>query len=170
MASRRQRNGVKTVIRPAISPLVNVTETWLAQMAKDGYRLEKMTGWQFTFRKGAPKERMYFMHRMVDRGMGFFYDFRRAREQFADRQSPLAKDVYVFEVDPHKADETFAGYVKSRNRFYFWHYVWLSLLSAAGLVVSFCAQEPLFAVVWVLILAYGVTSASLIKLTAKNKT
>ena len=116
---------LKTCFFPCTHAMTVLTERWLSKQAAEGWTLYRKRFCFFTFMKAKEAEIEYFMYSSFGREHGLSYDFIRAKERYAKKNSNINKEFGLFEADPDKIDEEFHQYRSDRNRYYIKHYSWV---------------------------------------------
>jgi hypothetical protein len=106
--------------------MVNILERWLSKKALNGWRLEKVYGWIFVFRKCTPYKTRFFAYNNIGTSKGIDSDYALSKRLYARKKSPINKQNNdIFEVDVDKIDRFFEATVLLRNKFYLKRYfVW----------------------------------------------
>ena len=151
---------IKRVIFLFLPVELNRLERYLADKAKKGWQLIAKRGFIFTFKMTTPKPRQYFSYFGFDASRGFSYDYLSAKEKYEVRKSEINKfTVGIFEVDSEKIDCHYNLTKYLRNKYYFSHYLWLSIITFAASLLSIVFRASAFmgTVIWAMFLYYFVS-------------
>ncbi len=118
------------IIRPYIPAMVNDLERWLTKMAADGWRLEDVRGWKFSFRKCKPYTARFCSYSGFGTSYGISNDYLMSKELYSRKKSVINKSTsIIYEVDIEKIDSNYIHFFRLRNKFYLKHYLALLLFS-----------------------------------------
>lgn len=111
--------------------MVNRTEAWLKQQAKEGWQLIAFNGWNFVFRKCNPYDGEYMMYSTFGREIGLSLDYFLIAYKYGRSKGKSElnkKSVRIFEADITKIDEEYIQFLKMRNSNYLKNYIGLTIL------------------------------------------
>ena len=139
---------VVKIVRPYTPAMINFVERWLCKKAADGWRLEKVYGWKFVFRKCRPYVTRYFSYSGFGTSSGISNEYWASKLNYACKKSVLNKmNTIIYEVDFRKINTDFNYLVFLRNKFYLKHYFALLLFAIVyvALAIKLLLVNYLFA-------------------------
>ena len=97
-------------VRLSTPALCNRTEKWLKKLAASGWRLEKMSRWNFEFRKCSPYDTEFFFYENFPKEKGLQLTFWNLKKRYGNKKHRINKELSdVFEADMNKVDEVFSN-------------------------------------------------------------
>lgn len=143
-------NGAKTkrkIFHPYIAAACGQVETWLSQMAQQGWKLVDMKRWTFVFIPCKPQKKEYVVFVDVKRGNknGDYRDFLTVKELCGKRND---NDSF-FEVNLNKDASEVSRFRAFRKRSYRRYFRSIFYFSICCMALLFLLSAPLPAMIYV---------------------
>lgn len=152
------------IIHPYTPATINSLEIWLRKKASVGWRLERVHGWIFVFRRCKPYNTRFIGYSSFGTSIGISNDYCASKNRYARNKSTINKSYFpIYEVDINKIDSGLDCFVLMRDKFFLKHYLMLFFFALSYIILAFHLIKKhfaliLFGIIGVLLLAYSLWS------------